>query len=173
VLEYLVTLIDGSVAQQASLYLLSQIRGFPPVIQTVHILSIAAIMGSTVLIDMRLLGLMVRSQRVSDLVRRLMPWTWYALPLLFISGIVFVFARPQRYAINPIFRWKFIILLPAILVTLAFHLVSRQNPEYWESSPGRRLLGKGVAVVSLMLWLLVVLAGRWIAYADYLIPPEE
>jgi len=173
VLTELVTMIDGSALQRGALFLLSQIRGFPPIIQTVHILGVTAIMGSTVLLDLRLLGVALRSHRVSELIGRLLPWTWAALPLMFVSGIVFVLARPQRYAMNPVFRAKFLMLLPAVLVTLTFHLFSIRDREFWETSPGRRALGKAVAAVSLVLWLGVVMAGRWIAYADYLIPVEE
>lgn len=172
-LDALVTLIVGSPLQQGALYLLSQIRGFPPMIQTVHILGISAIMGSTVLLDLRLLGLALRSHPLPELTRRLMPWTWWALPFLFVSGIVFVLARPQRYAMNPVFRAKYMILAPALLLTLAFHLVSIKDPAYWESTTARRALGRAVGAASLLLWLGVVMAGRWIAYADYLVPVEE
>lgn len=172
-LDQLVTMIDGSGLQRGALFLLSQVRGFPPVIQTVHILAIAAIMGSVVLIDLRLLGLMLPSQRIPELTRRLMPWTWCALPVLFLSGVVFVLARPQRYAMNPVFRIKFLLLLPAVLLTLAFHLVSIKDPAFWESSTARRAASRVVAASSLLLWLAVVMAGRWIAYADYLLPAEE
>lgn len=168
-LEQLANRIDGSALQAGATYLLSQIRGFPPMIQTVHLLAISAIMGSIVLIDLRVLGLALRSQRVSDLTRRLLPWTWWALPFLFVSGILFVLARPQRYAVNPVFRVKFILMAMAVTVTLAFHVVAKRRPDYWESSG----VGKLVAAVSLLLWVGVVLAGRWIAYADYLLPPEE
>lgn len=169
----LATLIDGTALQRGPHFLLSQVRGSPPVIQTVHILGITAIMGSTVLLDLRLLGLALRGHRVSELIGRLMPWTWAALPFMFASGMVFVLATPRRYAVNPVFRAKFMLLLPALLVTLAFHLASLRDREFWETTPGRRALGKAVAVVSLVLWLGVVMAGRWIAYVDYLIPLEE
>lgn len=173
VLLHLASLIDGTAWQSGAVYLLSQIRGFPPMIQTVHILSISAIMGSIVLLDLRLLGLALRGQSVRDLTSRLLPWTWAALPTLFVSGIVFVLARPQRYAINPVFRIKFMLLVPAILLTLAFHLISIKDRDFWSSSASRQTLGKVIGLCSLLLWTAVVLAGRWIAYSDYLLPPEE
>lgn len=172
VLHQLTTLITGSALQSGSLYLLSQVRGFPPVAQTIHILAIAAIMGSIVLIDLRILGLAVPSQGVAELTKRLLPWTWWALPALALSGAPFVFARPQRYEINPIFRIKFVLMALAVLVTLAFHMVSARDAGYWERAGGR-VTAKLVAVVSLGLWVGVILAGRWIAYADYLLPAEE
>ena len=86
-----------------AVYLLREVPGFPPVVQTVHILSVAAIMGSVVLIDLRTLGLALPSQPTDELVRRLMPWTWWALPVLALSGLLFVCARPARYLFNPVF----------------------------------------------------------------------
>src|SRR5262245_55254858 len=47
----------GSPPNRLALYLLGNVPGFPPMVQTVHLLSIAAIMGSIVLINLRLLGL--------------------------------------------------------------------------------------------------------------------
>src|SRR5690242_2061761 len=76
---------------------LRTIPGLPPIVQTVHILSIACIVASIVMIDLRVLGLAVRSQDPAEMIRRLAPWMWTALVLLFLSGAVFVITRPARY----------------------------------------------------------------------------
>lgn len=171
-LHQLTTMITGSTLQSVSLYLLSQVRGFPPIIQTVHILAISAIMGSIVLIDLRLLGWALRGQSVAELRRRLMPWTWWALPVLLLSGLPFVLARPQKYELNPVFKIKIVLLMFAVAVTVAFDVLASRDQEYWERSGGR-MTARVIAVTSLILWVGVVFAGRWIAYADYLLPPEE
>jgi hypothetical protein len=145
-----------------TLYLLSNVPGFPPIVQTIHLLSIAAVMGSVVMIDLKVLGLALPSQSTAELVRRLLPWTWFALPLLALSGLVFVFAQPHRYFANPIFQIKFALLVPAIATAAAFH----RRPE---AEGG---LAKVLAALSLFLWIGVVMAGRWIAYVDYLRPVE-
>jgi len=44
------------------------------------------------------------------------------------------------------------------------HLLTVRKPDY----RGTKLL----ATISLLLWIGVVLAGRWIAYVDYLLPEE-
>lgn len=164
--------LNGSRAHAVALYLLSEIPGFPPIVQTVHLLSIAAIMGSIVMIDLRVLGLVLPSQPAGEVTRRLMPWTWAALPFLALSGLVFVFARPGRYLVNPVFGLKFALLAPAIVLTAVFHRASARDERFWERSPGRRLAGRIVAGCSLVLWIGVAMMGRWIAYADYLFPPE-
>ncbi len=171
-LQELARALVGSPPNRLALYLLGNVPGFPPMVQTVHLLSIAAIMGSIVLINLRLLGLALPSQSAGELTRRLMPWTWWAFPFLLISGLVFIFARPVRYLTNPVFGLKFAMLAPALVVALVFHRAYARDPSVWERSRGRRVSSKTIAFVSLVLWLGVAMAGRWIAYADYIFPPK-
>jgi uncharacterized protein DUF6644 len=145
-------------------YLLSNVPGLPPIVQTVHLLGIAVIMSSVVLLDLRILGLALPSQDVHELTRRVMPWVWWTLPIMLLSGLPFVIARPQRYFTNPVFGIKFALLLPAVALAAVLHIVSIRKPDY----RGTKL----IAGISLLLWIGVVLAGRWIAYVDYLLPEE-
>ena len=151
--------------QETAVYLLGNVPGLPPIVQTVHLLGIAVIMSSVVLLDLRVLGLALPSQEVQELTRRVMPWVWWTLPVMLLSGLPFVFARPQRYITNPVFGLKFALLLPAIALAALLHFNGIRKPDNW----GTKL----IAAVSLLLWASVVLAGRWIAYVDYLFPPEE
>ena len=136
--------------------------GAPPIVQTVHLLGISVVMGSAVLINLRVLGVALRGQSTEDLIRRLAPWTWGALPMLALSGLVFIVAQPYRYFDNPIFRLKFALMVPAIATTLAFH----RRPD------ARGRLATILGALSLCLWIGVAMAGRWIAYVDYLLPVE-
>lgn len=171
-LQELARALVGSPPNRLALYLLGNIPGFPPMVQTVHLLSLAAVMGSIVLISLRMLGLALPSQSANELTRRLMPWTWWALPFMALSGLVFIFARPVRYLSNPVFGLKFTLLVPAIILALLFHRASVQDAHFWERSLGRRISSKAAAFVCLVLWLGVAMAGRWIAYADYIFPPK-
>ncbi|MEX0617652.1 MAG: DUF6644 family protein [Pseudohongiellaceae bacterium] len=169
--DQLASLLADSPMRDASLYMLRNIPGFPPIIQTIHILAIAVVMGSIVMIDLRMLGLAVRSQQISEMIRRLMPWFWTALVTLAISGSFFVFARPARYFNNPVFIWKFTFLLPALILALVLHLLSRREVDFWGRSGSRLLTGRLIALTSLGLWIMVAMAGRWIAYSEYLYYP--
>lgn len=165
------TLLDGSFLQSGALWALSTIPGFPPIIQTVHILGIAVVMGSVVILNLRILGLAVPSQNITEMTRRLMPWLWWALASNLVSGAFFLFGRPLRYFNNPIFGWKVSFLICAVLLTLFFHLMSRREEAYWESSSKRLWSARAVALLSLMSWLMVAMAGRWIAYVEYIYYP--
>lgn len=166
------TALVGSQISQLAEYLLRKIPGFPPITQTIHILGVSAVMGSVVLLNLNVLGLGLRSYRTSDLTRRLLPWTWSALPFLALSGLLFVFARPNRYLRNPVFGIKFALLVPALALTALYHVPTLKDSDYWSRSRGRRVAARVLAAVSLVLWLAVVMAGRWIAYAEYLFPPD-
>lgn len=167
--QELAAALAGSAAHDMAVQLLSTVPGLPPIVQTLHLLAIAAVMGSVVMIDLKVLGLALRSQGTSELVARLMPWTWWALPVLFLSGLMFVLARPGRYFSNPMFGAKLVLLSVAVLAAALLQWWSRKHAVEW-SRP--RAFPKLLAALSLAAWIGVALAGRWIAYVDYLLPVE-
>ena len=160
--------LSDSGLQTAALWPLQNIPGFPPIIQTVHILGIAIVMGSVVLLNLRILGLAMPSQPIAEVTRRVMPWLWWALPVMFFAGAFFVFGRPNRYFNNPVFFWKMSLLLPLIVLALFYHLMSRRQEDYWQLTGQRQWLGRGIALVSVLLVLGICVCGRWIAYLEYL-----
>jgi len=168
-LRGLIHVINNSAVHNTALYLLGNLPGFPPMVQTIHILGISCVMGSIVLIDLKVLGLALPSQSVPELVRRLMPWTWWALLFVMLSGLTLFVARPGRYLVNPVFGIKFALLIPAVVLAAIFQRLVRANPG--PAQPGG-WTQRAIALVSLLLWIGVVMAGRWIAYADYLFPAE-
>ena len=146
---------------------LRNVPGLPPILQAIHIVSISVLVASVMFIHFRVLGMAYPSQQPREMVERLMPWTWWALPVLLISALPFILARPNRYFLNPVFGIKVAAIVAVLIITIVFVRMVR------ESSGGDRLgLGiKFMSVASLLLWLLIMFAGRWIAYVDYLFPP--
>ncbi len=157
--------------REFSASLLSSVPGLPPILQTVHLLSIVAIMTSVVMIDLRILGLAVPSQSTAEMINRLSPWTLWGVVGAASSGIWFLFARPNRYFSNPVFQIKFGLLAAAVLLTVIFYRWSSTEINIWHGPGNRIVVAKIYALVSLLLWLGVVMAGRWIAYSEYLFWP--
>ena len=151
--------IAESSVRETVLYLLMNVPGLPPIVQTVHIAAIAVVMASVVFIALRVLNIALPGQQPQEMVKRLMPWFWWALPVLFLSGIVFVIARPDRYLYNPIAGWK--VLFIVIAVTTALVLQRRAHKL-------ERRSAQALALILLSAIVGVVLAGRWIAYVDYI-----
>ena len=66
--------------------LIQNVTWIVPLVQVVHITIVSVIMGAAVLLDFRLLNLAGRAQPLSVLANRLLPWLWWAVPILLASG---------------------------------------------------------------------------------------
>jgi putative copper export protein len=149
--------IDGTALSQA-------IQNAPwvvPTVQTVHILAIAALMGSMMMINLRLVKLVGRDQPLAQVSGRFSPVIWWALPVLLVSGIFLIIGEPARALKNNIFQIKMLLVISAIFVTLFFAKPLKKNPAHWDSRSGTGML---VALISISLWVAIIFAGRWIAY---------
>jgi hypothetical protein len=137
-----------------------------PAVQTVHILAVAAVVTSALMINLRLLGIRRDGQSIAGVARRFLPFIWWPLPLLLLTGAVLIVAEPARALENPVFLLKMGLLLAAAGVTLACQLPIRSNEAFWELSAGRRRAAQLIALASIPLWIAIVCAGRWIAYVQ-------
>lgn len=135
-----------------------------PAVQTVHILAVAAVMSSALMMDLRLLGLGLRDQTIRSVAQRFLPFIWWSLPILLASGATLIIAEPARALENPVFYLKMGLLLAAAAVTLACQVPLAKSAAFWELSPHRRWTARLVGAVSLPLWAAIIFAGRWIAY---------
>ncbi|MXO58914.1 hypothetical protein GRI89_05100 [Altererythrobacter salegens] len=133
-----------------------------PIMQVVHILSIAAAFGAILMINLRIFGMAGMDRTFAETERRYTRWIWWALLTLVISGLGMITAEPIRELINPIFWIKMILVIVAILTSLWFH----RGVMTKLSTGGAITSGtKGGAVFIIILWCVIMLCGRWIAYA--------
>ena len=77
-----------------------------PTVQTVHILAVAAVISSVLMIHLRLLGLRAREQPLAAVTARFLPFVWWPLPVLLLSGSILITAEPARSLQNPVFALK-------------------------------------------------------------------
>ena len=147
---------------------LSQLFGgadwFVPTVQTLHIMSIAVVVTTLAMLDFRLLRLTRGGPALSRLAGSFLPWTWRALAVLLVTGVLLTITEPSRELMNWSFRLKMVMVLTLVALTLAFQASIAKDPEYWTSSLRRRRLGNALALASLLLCVSIVVAGRLIAY---------
>ena len=136
-----------------------------PVIQTLHILAIAAAFGSVVMINLRIVGLTGKRNTITQTARRYLPWIWWGLLVLVVTGIGMVIGEPVRELINPIFWIKMALIVALILFSLWFQATVRRNMAQWELTHDGRVAIRVGAIGIIALWCLVMVCGRWIAYA--------
>ncbi|MGO8971808.1 MAG: DUF6644 family protein [Myxococcaceae bacterium] len=135
-----------------------------PTVQTVHLLAIAAVMGSMLLFNLRLLGKSGRDVSLGRVSSRFVPVIFGAVVVLLLSGALMICAEPARSLLNPAFQLKMALLLAALAVTAVTAGPLRKNADYWSSSRWRGRLARLLATTSIGLWVGILFAGRWIAY---------
>lgn len=135
-----------------------------PSVQSVHILAIATVMASVVMLDVRLLGLNGRGQTVPEVAHRFLPWVWCAVCVLAVSGAILIIGEPARELESQVFWTKMTLLACVLILTGAFQLGAFRRESFWER---RRVLASVTAVASLGLWVAILAAGRWIAYMGH------
>jgi hypothetical protein len=105
-----------------------------------------------------------RTQPLAALTHRFLPWIWYALAVLVLTGSLLIIGEPGRSLMNPAFGLKMLMLLVVASLTAVLQRPLAADAAFWDASAQRRALARGIAVLSLALWSGIVFAGRWIAY---------
>ena len=139
-----------------------------PVIETIHVLTLTVFLGFTVLLDLRLLGVAMRHKPVSEIFGELNPPIIGAFLMMLTTGVLLFCGDPVAFYGTIFFRVKMIMLILALLNILIFSSTLGRRFSEWEQNPNTPAMAKLAAVLSLVLWAVIVAAGRAIAYA---VPP--
>jgi hypothetical protein len=132
-----------------------------PVIESVHLLALALIGGAILVVDLRLLGLGLRRQPVSDLARDVQPWLAGGLVVMIGSGILLFLSEAIKCYYNAAFWTKMTFLLPALVFTWTV----RRKVAAADETRVKPIWRKLVATASLGMWTVVGAAGRWIGFS--------
>jgi len=135
-----------------------------PMIETVHLLGMAALVGTVAVFDLRLLGWALRGHRVSELARRLFPWSWAGFAVQVITGGLLFSSEAVHLYANPAFRVKIGLILLAGVHALVFHWTVYRGVEEWDESAALPVGAKIAGIVSILIWIGVVAAGRFIGF---------
>jgi hypothetical protein len=143
-----------SVALHESLY------GYP-IVESIHVWALCLFVGMAVVLDLRLTGLSFTSVPVSQIARRILPWTTFGFVLMVLSGILLFYAIPVRSYQNIFFRVKLLLLVVAGLNAWVFHPRGIQS---WDKDPIPPRSARFAGYASLVLWMTIIFCGRMIAY---------
>lgn len=135
-----------------------------PAIETVHLLGMAVLVVTVGVFDLRLLGWAMRHERVSELGRRLLPWAWAGFAVQVVTGTLLFSSEAIKVYTNPAFRLKILLIVLAGLQALIFHRAVYRGVAKWDESGVLPAGAKLSGLVSLVLWIGVVAAGRFIGF---------
>jgi hypothetical protein len=139
-----------------------------PIVETIHVQTLTLFLGFAVLLDMRLLGVAMKRRRMSEVLGQLNPWLFGGFTVMIVTGVLLFCADPIAFYSTTVFKIKMIMLVLAGLNVLIFNATIGRKIAEWDLSPTTPGGAKLAAIVSLVLWVFIISAGRWIAYA---LPP--
>lgn len=133
-----------------------------PIIESLHFLGLALLIGSVGVFDLRLLGL-GRGIDYAAL-HRLVPFGVAGYGLNVLTGLMFLSSAPDQYLYNPAFQTKLGLMLVAGCNVLLFYS-SSPGPVH-NTAPELRVPGRArlMAGISLAAWFGVIICGRLITY---------
>ena len=137
-----------------------------PTLQTIHILCVAIVFASAMLVDFRIFRLFEREVPLLQVMRRFFPAIWPVLVILLLTGSMLIVAEPRRSLVNSTFQLKMLLLVIAIVLTAALQRGVASSPVFWERDRGHQIAGQMLATASILVWSGILLAGRWIAYTQ-------
>jgi len=134
------------------------------IVNLAHVLGIATLFGSVVVLDLRLMGVWRRAPlaTITDIVS---PVAAFGFSMAVVTGVGLFATKATEYVGNPFLYLKF----PAIGLGLVNVLVLSRLPAWRdratrELSQGERLQLALVGGISLACWFTAIAAGRLIAY---------
>jgi len=130
-----------------------------PTIETIHLIGLTILFGSLMVVDLRLLGVVLRQHSVAVVASDFMIWFWTALLISVCTGVAMFLSEATRMSYNSAFFVKIVLIVLAV----AFHLTVHRKVVS-SGATNSILMGKFTACLSLLCWLSVALAGRAIAF---------
>jgi len=140
--------------------------GFPIVV-AMHIVGITLSVGMIMWFDLRLLGLVLRESPVSRVYRGIIPWAGTGFALMFVSGSMLLAAYATAAHGNVYFRAKLVALGLAGLNALVYHRVAGRHRAGWDEHAAPPLAARVAGFTSIVLWTVVILAGRMMSYTMF------
>ena len=129
-----------------------------PLINVAHLLTLVVVIGSLLVVDLRLLGLGITSQPVAAVARDARPWLVGALVVMLLTGIPQVLATPIKEYYSPFFWTKMRLLA----IALVFTFTIRHKVTLADEARVGPMWGKLVGLVSIVLWTWIAVEGRLI-----------
>ena len=148
---------EWSIALHESLYLY-------PWIESTHVLSICLFFGTLLFVDLRLTDKVFNNLSISEMNRKVLPLTVFGFLVMSVTGLLLFYAIPVRNYQNIFFRIKMILIVVAGINAFFFHRRMSKEAQVWDKDSSIPRSMKNSAITSLVLWSLVIISGRMIAY---------
>jgi len=143
-----------------------------PLIESVHVIGLTMVFGTIVIIDLRLLGIASTRRPFTAIASDVFKWTWMAFAVTATTGALMFITNASTYYQSAYFRAKMALLALSGLNMLVFELTARRSIHAWDRNASAPASGRAVAVLSLVIWIGVIVLGRWIGFTTSSTPAQ-
>ena len=132
--------------------------------ESIHVLASTFVVGSILMVDLRLMGLAGRRHPVSQITREVVPWTLGACAVSVLAGLGMFIGQANHYMDNRAFQVKLVLLLLAAMNMAIFHLRTSRGIARWDTAGRPSAAARAGGACSLLLWIGIMLSARWIGH---------
>jgi hypothetical protein len=126
-----------------------------PVVLWVHFIGLSMWLGTSLTVDLRLMGVGARRQTAVELSSGVFAWNWIGFGVAFLGGFLLLSAEATTYVANTGFRLKLAVLTPLALI---WHVVVQKKAWAWTQTEHTSAIGKWAGLIEFLLWISVVTA---------------
>ncbi|AOF86558.1 putative membrane protein [Hydrogenophaga sp. RAC07] len=126
-----------------------------PMLEVVHLIGVALILGNLVLLEMRVFG-WASTLPIEPLARLSLGLVGIGFGLAVVTGLLMFGTQPGELLANRVFTAKMALIMLAGCNAGWFH--ARRSLQLQDTTARVSML------LSMVIWMLVVTCGRWIAY---------
>jgi len=126
-----------------------------PFTQLVHFTGLSIWIGTNLALDLRLLGFGNRRETAAQLRDDLFAWNWVGFCIVVTGGFLLFSSTATTFLVNPAFRWKLGIFVPAALL---WHIVVQAKSRDWGLTQNVPVIGKIAGLAEILLWVCVITA---------------
>ena len=135
-----------------------------PILEGTHLLGLAFMMAPVLMYDLRLTGLLWRSDPVSKVKWQFLPITIAGAVLMVVTGALLFWSEPVKCYNSTYFRVKVVALFLATINVFVFHTTIDRTTAEWDMTLPPPVRARIAGFLSMVLWAGVIFAGRYTAY---------
>ncbi len=135
-----------------------------PTIQSIHIVGIGLVVGSILMVALRIFGVAGTDQTLGQTHSRFAPWISWSLVLLLVTGLLMVIGEPVRELVTVSFWVKMALVLAIVAVGVAFRNAVAAQAQRSETAGPASGSARLAAALTLLALVLIIMLGRFIAY---------
>lgn len=135
-----------------------------PLIESLHVLAVALVFGTILIVDLRMLGLASTNRPFTRVAKDLLHMTWVGFVLAVITGSMLFLPNATSIAANTSFQIKMILLVLAGINMFIFEFISARNVRIWDTVLPPPNTARLAGLLSILLWASIVIFGRMIGF---------